>query len=50
ENIYVQSATLNGMRYDKSYIDYRDIVAGGTLELTMGPTPSEWGTSKKARP
>ena len=49
-NIYVQSAKLNGKRYDKSYIDYRDIIAGGTLELIMGPKPSKWGTSKKARP
>ena len=50
ENIYVQSAKLNGKRYDKSYIDYRDIIAGGTLELVMGPKPSTWGTSKKSRP
>ena len=50
ENIYVQSATLNGKRYDKSYIDYRDIIAGGTLELVMGPKPSKWGTAKKNRP
>ena len=50
ENIYVQSATLNGKRYDKSYIDYRDIIAGGTLTLVMGPKPSKWGTSKKNRP
>ena len=49
-NIYVQSATLNGQPYDKSYIDYRDIIAGGTLELTMGPKPSKWGTGTKARP
>ena len=50
KNIYVQSAKLNGKRYDKSYIDYRDIIAGGTLELTMGPKPSKWGTNKKNRP
>ena len=50
ENIYVQSARLNGKRYDKSYIDYRDIITGGTLELVMGPKPSKWGTSKKNRP
>ena len=50
QNIYIQSAMLNGKRYDKSYIDYRDIVAGGTLTLTMGPKPSKWGTSKKSRP
>ncbi len=50
KNMYVQSATLNGKRYDKSYIDYRDLVAGGTLWLQMGPKPSKWGTSKKSRP
>ncbi len=50
ENIYVQSVMLNGKRYDKSYIDYRDIIAGGTLELTMGSKPSKWGTNKKNRP
>ena len=50
ENIYVQSARLNGKRYDKSYIDYRDIIRGGVLELTMGPKPSKWGTAKKNRP
>ena len=50
ENIYIQSAKLNGKRYDKSFIDYRDIIAGGTLELTMGPKPSKWGTAKKNRP
>ena len=49
-NIYVQSAKLNGKRYEKSYIDYRDIIAGGTLELVMGPNPSKWGTSRKNRP
>ena len=50
ENIYVQSATLNGKRYDKSYIDYSDIISGGTLTLVMGPKPSKWGTAKKNRP
>ena len=50
KNIYVQNARLNGKRYDKSYIDYRDIIAGGTLELVMGPKPSKWGTAKKNRP
>lgn len=50
ENIYVQSATLNGKRLDKTYIDYRDIIAGGTLTLVMGPQPSKWGTATKHRP
>ena len=50
QNIYVQSAKLNGKRYDKSFIDYSDIIAGGTLEITMGPKPSKWGTAAKYRP
>ena len=45
-----ESVLYNGKRYDKSYIDYRDIIAGGTLELTMGSKPSKWGTNKKNRP
>jgi len=50
ENIYVQRAVLNGKPYNNSYIDYRDIIAGGTLELVMGSKPSKWGTGKKNRP
>ena len=50
KNIYVQSVTLNGKRYDKSYIDYRDIVAGGTLTLVMGSQPSKWGVKAKNCP
>ena len=51
ENIYIQSVTLNGQPYDKSYIDYKDIVKGGELEFTMGSTPSDtFGTAPEARP
>ena len=51
ENIYIQSARLNGKRYSKSYLSFEDMVKGGTLELQMGSTPSEkWGVKKKDRP
>jgi len=50
ENIYVQRAWLNGKPYTRSYIMYQDIVSGGTLELQMGPQPSDFGTRKKDRP
>ena len=44
ENVYIQSAKLNGKPYNKCYIDYKDIAAGGTLELVMGATPNtKWG-------
>lgn len=50
ENIYVQSAKLNGKRYTKSYILYDDIRKGGVLELQMGNKPSAWGTKPADRP
>ncbi len=44
ENVYIQRALLNGEEYDKCWIDYGDIAAGGTLELFMGPAPNKsWG-------
>lgn len=44
-NIYIQSAKLNGKAYNKCYLDYKDLSAGGTLELTMGAQPNKnWGT------
>lgn len=46
ENKYIQDVTLNGKPYDKYYIDFKDIEAGGILEFTMGNIPSEkWGTT-----
>jgi predicted alpha-1,2-mannosidase len=44
ENIYIQSAKLNGQVYNRCYIDYADIMSGGKLELVMGNHPNvEWG-------
>lgn len=46
ENIYIQKATLNGKNYDKCWIDYKDVMAGGQLELVMADTPNKnWGTN-----
>ncbi|MDE1192996.1 MAG: GH92 family glycosyl hydrolase [Arachidicoccus sp.] len=43
-NIYIQSAKLNGKPYNKCFLDYKDIVAGGTLELQMCDKPNmNWG-------
>lgn len=44
DNIYIQSAKLNGQTYNRCWINHQDIVKGGTLELTMGNTPNQnWG-------
>ncbi|QIH35424.1 GH92 family glycosyl hydrolase [Sphingobacterium sp. DR205] len=44
DNMYIQRAVLNGKPYAKNYIDFKDMVAGATLELYMGPNPNkDWG-------
>lgn len=43
ENVYIQSARLNGQPYNKSYLTHTDLVKGGALVLEMGEIPSEWG-------
>ncbi|CAM4075956.1 alpha-1,2-mannosidase, putative [Pedobacter westerhofensis] len=44
KNTYIRSARLNGKVYNKCYIDFKDIAAGGVLELTMSPIPNKsWG-------
>ncbi len=36
ENRYIRSVSLNGTPYDLPYLNYEDIVRGGTLTFTMG--------------
>ncbi len=45
ENIYIQSATLNGQALKTPWIYFDQITQGGTLRLIMGPEPNQsWGT------
>ena len=41
KNPYIQSATLNGKPITRSWISHDEIIAGGKLVLTMGPTPNK---------
>ncbi|GGB04096.1 hypothetical protein GCM10011511_29260 [Puia dinghuensis] len=51
KNIYIQKATLNGARYLKSYIDFKEIKAGSTLVLYMGDQPNfQFGAAPGDRP
>ena len=44
ENIYIQQVRWNGKDYNKSYINFNDLIEGGTLEFIMGSEPStSWG-------
>ena len=43
ENIYIQSAILNGKNYERSYLFHQDIMNGGKLVFEMGDQPNkEW--------
>jgi putative alpha-1,2-mannosidase len=49
-NIYIQSATLNGKPYAKSWVPHEFFTQGMTLELTLGDKESHWGTRKEDLP
>ena len=42
ENRYIQRVWLDGKAYNKAYVDFADIVRGGTLRFEMGPEPALW--------
>ncbi|MDI4647645.1 GH92 family glycosyl hydrolase [Cohnella hashimotonis] len=51
ENRFIQSAKLNGADFDQAWIDYDDIMAGGTISFEMGATPNtSWGAAASAAP
>ncbi|MBP8792301.1 MAG: GH92 family glycosyl hydrolase [Lutibacter sp.] len=44
ENMYIQSATLNGKKFNKTFISHKQIQQGGILQFVMGKTPNKnWG-------
>jgi len=50
-NIYIQSATLNGKPLNRCWLNYQEIVAGGHLELVLGPNPNQqWGLTDEMPP
>ena len=46
DNKYIQSATLNGVEWNKPWFSHSDIVNGGKLILVMGDKANkDWGTA-----
>jgi putative alpha-1,2-mannosidase len=45
-NIFVQSAKLNGKALDRTFIYFKEFEAGGELVMEMGDQPSNWGTQE----
>lgn len=51
ENVYIQSAVLNGNAYEPNWLSHEDIIKGGVLEFKMGNKPNTIkGTLEKDRP
>ncbi|MGO8675738.1 MAG: GH92 family glycosyl hydrolase [Limisphaerales bacterium] len=51
QNMYIQSATLNGQPLTRTWLTHKEIVSGGTLVFQMGPAPNrKWGAAPADRP
>ena len=51
ENFYIESASLNGEEWNKNYLNYEDVMQGGTFQLEMTNTPNKRrGVTKEAVP
>jgi predicted alpha-1,2-mannosidase len=51
QNVYIQSATLNGKPYTRNWISYQDIANGGELVFQMGKEPElKRGLSESDKP
>lgn len=48
DNIYIQSATLDGKPLSRCWITHEEITAGGELTLVLGPQPNKsWGLADR---
>jgi predicted alpha-1,2-mannosidase len=51
EHKYIQSAKLNGKKWNKSWFSHEDLINGGLLELTMGKEANKaWASTADAVP
>ncbi len=49
--LYIQSATLNGKPFERTYLTHQEISKGGKLVLQMGTSPHlKWGSAEKNAP
>ncbi|NHI18736.1 glycoside hydrolase family 92 protein [Phycicoccus endophyticus] len=44
DDFYIRSATLDGKRFENTWVDYADIVDGGSLSFRMTDKPTRWGS------
>ncbi|WP_238536488.1 GH92 family glycosyl hydrolase [Stigmatella aurantiaca] len=49
-NRYIQSVTLNGQPYTRNYLPHSALANGATLQFTMGPSATNWGSASSDLP
>ncbi len=51
KNVYIKSAKMNGLAYDKNYLNHKTILEGGKLQFIMGDKPEKSrGVALSTRP
>ena len=50
ENVYVQSATLDGRPLGRAWLTHAEVARGGRLVLSMGREPTRWGGANRPPP
>ncbi|MCK5280997.1 MAG: glycoside hydrolase family 92 protein, partial [Cyclobacteriaceae bacterium] len=51
ENYYIQSATLNGKPFDRSWISHEEILSGAALTFEIGPAANKnWASNELSLP
>lgn len=51
ENYFIQSATFNGLPFDRSWISHEEIISGSNLVFEMGSKPNkQWASSETSHP
>lgn len=48
DNVYIESAILNGQALNKPVLSHKDIIKGGTLNFTMSETKTTWAADYRA--
>jgi predicted alpha-1,2-mannosidase len=47
---YVKSLRLDGVPYGRSWVDYHTLSDGGSLDWTLGTSPTKWGSAPADAP
>ena len=51
ENRYIQSASLNGKSFTRTWLTYKELTEGGIVRFKMGSKPNRaWGVASFDRP